>query len=48
MPDNSYEYLHLAAKEGHLAIVQFLVEKQFDKDARDKSENTPLLVAVDK
>ncbi|XP_041368043.1 E3 ubiquitin-protein ligase MIB2-like isoform X2 [Gigantopelta aegis] len=47
IPDNTYKCLHLAAKNGKLEIVKFLVEKGFDKDSRDGSGNTTLLVAAD-
>lgn len=38
--------LHLAAREGKLAIVQLLILKGADKDAMDSRQKTPLYLAV--
>ncbi|XP_041370021.1 E3 ubiquitin-protein ligase MIB2-like [Gigantopelta aegis] len=45
-PENGITCLHVAANKGKLEIVKFLVEKEFDKDAKDASGDTPLLEAL--
>ncbi|XP_041369748.1 E3 ubiquitin-protein ligase MIB2-like [Gigantopelta aegis] len=45
--ENGITCLHIAANEGKLEIVKFLMEKEFDKNAKDALGSTPLLNALD-
>ncbi|XP_041369743.1 E3 ubiquitin-protein ligase MIB2-like [Gigantopelta aegis] len=47
-PDNGITCLHIAANDGKLDIVKFLVEKGFDVNAKDLSGNTAFLKALKK
>ena len=40
--------LHFACKHGYIHIVQFLIEKGADIEAKDKNQNTPLYFASSK
>ena len=45
---NSHFLIHVAAQEGHLNIVEYLVNQKADINAKDKDKWTPLHCAAEK
>lgn len=39
--------LHAAAEKGHVEVVQFLLQREADMDARDKDGNIPLHLSTE-